>query len=74
MKLKNFLDKKSISIQQMATDLELPYEYIRRYANENKIPRPETMAKIVAYTKGEVTANDFYGIEEKEVINNEQSS
>ena len=65
MKLKNFLDKKSISIQQMATDLELPYEYIRRYVNENKIPRPETMAKIVAYTKGEVTANDFYGIEEK---------
>ena len=64
MKLKNFLDKKSISIQQMATDLELPYEYIRRYVNENKIPRPETMAKIVAYTKGEVTANDFYGIEE----------
>ena len=48
MKLKNFLDKKSISIQQMATDLELPYEYIRRYVNENKIPRPETMAKIVA--------------------------
>lgn len=65
MKLKNFLDKKSISIQQMATDLELPYEYIRRYVNENKIPRPETMAKIVAYTKGKVTANDFYGIEEK---------
>lgn len=65
MKLKNFLDKESISIQQMANDLELPYEYIRRYVNENKIPRPETMAKIVAYTKGEVTANDFYGIEEK---------
>lgn len=64
MKLKNFLDKESISIQQMANDLELPYEYIRRYVNENKIPRPETMAKIVAYTKGEVTANDFYGIEE----------
>lgn len=49
----------------MANDLELPYEYIRRYVNENKIPRPETMAKIVAYTKGAVTANDFYGIEEK---------
>lgn len=65
MKLKNFLDKESISIQQMANDLELPYEYIRRYVNENKIPRPETMAKIAAYTKGEVTANDFYGIEEK---------
>lgn len=66
MKLKNFLDKESISIQQMANDLELPYEYIRRYVNENKIPRPGTMAKIVAYTKGEVTANDFYGIEESQ--------
>lgn len=64
MKLKKFLDKENISIQQMATDLDLPYEYIRRYANENKVPRSETMAKIVAYTKGEVTANDFYGIEE----------
>lgn len=71
MKLKNFLDKESISIQQMANDLELPYEYIRRYVNENKIPRPETMAKIVAYTKGEVTANDFYGIQERDNINNE---
>lgn len=65
MKLKKFLDKENISIQQMATDLDLPYEYIRRYANENKVPRSETMAKIVAYTKGEVTANDFYDIEEK---------
>lgn len=65
MKLKIFLEQKNISIQQMATDLGVPYEYVRRYANEQKIPRPETMAKIVAYTKGAVTANDFYGIEEK---------
>lgn len=65
MKLKKFLDKENISIQQMATDLDVPYEYIRRYANENKVPRSEMMAKIVAYTKGEVTANDFYDIGEK---------
>ena len=65
MKLKIFLDTRHISIQQMANDLNLPYEYIRRYVNENKIPRPETMAKIIAYTKGEVTANDFYNVESK---------
>lgn len=35
------------------------------------IPTPLVMKKIIAYTKGEVTANDFYGIQERDNINNE---
>ena len=49
----------------MARDLELEHPVVRAWVIGLKIPRPETMAKIVAYTKGEVTANDFYDIEEK---------
>lgn len=74
MKLKEWLEKEHKTMADMARDLELEHPVVRAWAIGQKIPRPETMAKIVAYTKGEVTANDFYGIEEKEVINNEQSS
>lgn len=71
MKLKEYRERKNKKIQEMADligvskDVYLSWEYCKR------IPRPETMAKIVAYTKGEVTANDFYGIEERDNINNE---
>lgn len=64
MTLKEFIEKNKISISQLAEDLQIPYEYARRYVNEKTIPRPENMQKIIAYTKGEVTANDFYGVEE----------
>ena len=65
MKLKEWLEKEHKTMADMARDLELEHPVVRAWVIGLKIPRPETMAKIVAYTKGEVTANDFYDIEEK---------
>lgn len=65
MKLKNWMIKENVSREHLAKFLNTTVQAIGYYVNEQKIPRLETMAKIVAYTKGEVTANDFYGIGEK---------
>lgn len=71
MKLGEWLEKENISRELMAKVINKTVQAVGYYVNGIKIPRPETMAKIVAYTKGEVTANDFYGIEERDNINNE---
>lgn len=65
MKLKDWLKKEELIQEKLSEGLEISQAAISYYVNGQKIPRPENMAKIVAYTKGEVTANDFYGIEEK---------
>lgn len=64
MKLKDWLDKENISRENLAKDLNITVQAVGYYANGQKIPRAETMQKIVAYTKGEVTANDFYNVQE----------
>lgn len=71
MKLRDWLNKENKTISDMARDLELKHPIVRAWVIGLKIPRSFGMAKIVAYTKGEVTANDFYGIEERDNINNE---
>lgn len=65
MDFRTWLDKENISQQQVAKDLDISQVAVCYYVNGKKIPRPEMMAKIVAYTKGEVTANDFYNVESK---------
>ena len=65
MKLKDWLKKENLVQEKLSEDLGISQVAISYYVNGQKIPRPETMAKIVTYTNGEVTANDFYGIEEK---------
>lgn len=65
MKLKEYLKKKHKTVADMARDLGIIHSVVLRWFNDERIPSLENMAKIVAYTKGEVTANDFYGIEEK---------
>lgn len=65
MKLIRFLKNNKLRISNLARVCGVRHCVARRWVlGENK-PSPENMAKIVAYTKGEVTANDFYGIEEK---------
>lgn len=65
MKLKKYLEKENKTVADMSRDLNIVHSVILRWANGERTPSSENMAKIVAYTKGEVTANDFYGIEEK---------
>lgn len=71
MKLQKWLDRNNMSHKNFGQLVGVTASAIWYYVNGIKIPRPETMAKIVAYTKGEVTANDFYGIQERDNINNE---
>ena len=66
MKLDIWMKKKNVSREILAKHLGVTVQAVGYYANGQKIPRPETMAKIVAYTKGEVTANDFYNVEKSE--------
>ena len=40
-------------------ELGFPYESVRRYALGVVFPRPDKMAKISEWSKGQVTANDF---------------
>ncbi len=62
MKFKDWLEKENKSQDEVAKELDLSQVSICYYVNGQKIPRAETMQKIVAYTKGEVTANDFYDV------------
>lgn len=66
MKLDIWMKKKNVSREILAKHLGVTVQAVCYYVNGQKIPRPETMAKIVAYTKGEVTANDFYNVEKSE--------
>ena len=64
MKLKDWLSKENKIIADMARDLNLTHTAVRYWVEGLRCPRPYQMQKIVTYTKGEVTANDFYGVEE----------
>ena len=63
MKLQEYRKKENKTQQDMANDLGVFQSVIQKWESGETIPRPESMQKIIAYTKGEVTANDFYGVE-----------
>lgn len=63
MKLQEYRKKENKTQQDMANDLGVFQSVIQKWESSETIPRPESMQKIIAYTKGEVTANDFYGVE-----------
>lgn len=65
MKLKEFLEKENKTMAEMARDLNFSHTAVRLWVEGRRCPRTEQMQKIVAYTKGEVTANDFYNVEVK---------
>lgn len=65
MKLKEYRKKEKKTRAVMAEQLKVSIDVYSSWEYGMRIPTRENMAKIVAYTKGEVTANDFYGIEEK---------
>lgn len=65
MKLKDWLKKENKRIADMARDLELAHPIVRDWVVGEKKPCAGNMKRVFIYTKGEVTANDFYGIEEK---------
>lgn len=61
--LKEWLAAKDMPIPRFASLIERTPEAVRRYVNGERIPDRETMPIIVRATAGEVTPNDFFGIE-----------
>lgn len=60
MQLTQYIEKEDKTIIQASKELGFNYEDLRRYCAGLVIPRPDRMAKISEWSKGEVTANDFY--------------
>lgn len=61
--LKEWLAVRDMPIPRFASVIERTPEAVRRYVNGERIPDRETMPAIVRATAGEVTPNDFFGIE-----------
>lgn len=62
MKLASWLASKEMTPAEFGRIIGLPQPTVHRYANGQRIPERDTMAKIVAATGGEVTPNDFYDV------------
>nr|DAQ84104.1 MAG TPA: Regulatory protein [Caudoviricetes sp.] len=65
MRFKDFLEKENISLEKAAAELGISYEDARRYRLGLVIPRKKNMKKIFEWSRGRVTANDFYLTEDK---------
>lgn len=64
MQLKDWLTEEGQTLAEFGERIGRTAEAVRRYANGDRIPDRETMPKIAEVTKGRVTANDFFRIDE----------
>lgn len=64
MKLQTYIEKASITQEQFAASLGVTQAAVSRWIQGKKLPRPEAMKRISEITSGEVTPNDFYGLED----------
>ena len=60
MKLKKWIEEHKKTVAEVAQAIGCSEMNVFRYCAGTTIPRPENMSKIVAFTGGDVTANDFY--------------
>jgi transcriptional regulator with XRE-family HTH domain len=60
MKLSDFMELKRLNDAEFARQLGRSTAAVWHYRKGSRIPRPDTMARIVALTNGAVTANDFF--------------
>lgn len=64
MTLSEYLIKNNQKISTLAKALGVRHCVARWWVIGKVIPKKENMLKIVRYTKGEVTPEDFYGLKE----------
>jgi transcriptional regulator with XRE-family HTH domain len=64
MRLRRYLDTNSITLPRFAKLIGVSVQSVHRYANGERIPRPEVMERIKRVTKGAVLPNDFYACRE----------
>lgn len=60
MKLDYFLKKSKITQAELAEALGVSIASAYRYTHCERVPRKDIMQKLVKFTGGQVTANDFY--------------
>jgi hypothetical protein len=63
MKLGPWLAENNLKPAQFAPRIGCTSEAVRRYVAGERIPDKATMRRIAKETAGQVTANDFFGIE-----------
>lgn len=66
MKLEAYIAETGTKRAAIAQAIGVSEVAIHRYISGTRIPRPETMAKIVAATGGAVQPNDFFDTEAAE--------
>jgi transcriptional regulator with XRE-family HTH domain len=59
MKIKDYLEKYGVTLQQMADELGVTAPAVFYYRN-GRVPSPEIARKIVKMTNGEVSYADLY--------------
>lgn len=64
MKLGTWLEEKGITREAFAARIETTAPSVTRYVNGERVPRPRIMKRITEVTLGQVTANDFIGVQE----------
>ena len=62
MTLKDWLAREGLSNAEFGKAINRTAETVRRYVGAERIPDRDTMPLIAEATRGEVTANDFFGI------------
>ncbi len=65
MQLSEYLTVEGVTQAAFARAINESPVSVGRYVNGARIPEEEVMRKIFSATAGQVTANDFYGLPEK---------
>lgn len=60
MQLREYLDRREITIPVFAERIGVSVQAVHRYVTGERTPRPEVMKRIAAVTQGDVEPNDFY--------------
>lgn len=66
MTLADYLTKHGLTHGQFAELIGCEQPTVTRFVGGKRIPSPELMRKIFSETGGDVTANDFFGIDPEE--------
>ena len=59
MTLREYMQKKDLTPEGLAIELDCSVGAVRKWLSHDRMPRPEQLRRISAFTHGQVTANDF---------------
>ena len=62
MKLSTYMKNRKLGAADLAREIGVSPQAVRRYCSGERIPAPEVMRRIVAATGGAVQPNDFYDV------------